>query len=314
MWAQRHIARLARKCGLRDPLLWLNPNDAGHLIGRLSVGERGVVYDITDDWELAAPDAATRQSIAARDRRLCRRADLTVVCSQALFESRQTAARRLLLLPNGVEAEHYAEASTYDADKRKHCAWPGRVFGYTGTLHPERIDLDLLISLARAFPDDSVVLVGPDAWKDDTLKSAAREVPNLHVVEPVPYAELAQAMACFDVCIVPHRQTPFIESLNPIKLWEYLAVGKPIVSSNVAGFRDYPTLCRVASSHEEFLAACRDALEEAAQGPSTQSALARRAEAAQHSWEARLDTLLEALRASRLLDSTSSTSVGGPVP
>ena len=54
-----------------------------------------------------------------------------------------------------------------------------------------------------------------------------------------------------DVCIVPHKCSEFVESLNPIKLWEYLAAGKPVVSTNVAGFRDYPGLCRIASGKNQ---------------------------------------------------------------
>ncbi len=294
--ARAHITKIARQAGLRDPLLWLNPNDAGHLVGRLN--ERGVVYDITDDWELAESGEARRAQVAALDRALCRRADLTIVCSQALYDSRLAFARRLLLLPNGVDAAHYQEAS---APSARH--WPGPTFGYTGTLHPERIDLDLILALARAHPAGSVVLVGPNNWQDGALERAVREVPNIHLAGPVPYAQVPSEMARFDVCTVPHRQSPFVESLNPIKLWEYLACGKPIVASNVAGFRDYPQFCRIASTPAEFLKAADEALEEARQGPDSAVAQARRAEAARHSWESRLDSLLEALRGCDLLGS-----------
>ena len=299
--ARRHIAHIARQIGLRDPLLWLNPNDAGHLIGHL--GERGVVYDITDDWELAEPEGARRDLVRERDRELCRRADLTIVCSQALYDSRLPEAKRLLLLPNGVNAKHYGIAAS-----RVPGPWPAPVFGYTGTLHPERIDLDLIVALARAYPTGSVVLVGPIAWADDALERAKREVPNLFVVGSLPYAELPKAMAGFDVCIVPHRQSAFVESLNPIKLWEYLACGKPIVASNVAGFRDYPQFCRIASTTEEFLRQAQEALDEARAGRASDVAVAvaRREEAARHSWESRLDSLLGALRQAELIEERGS--------
>ncbi len=121
--ARFHLQKMARQLKLRDPLLWLNPNDAGYLIGHLN--ERGIIYDITDDWELAAPDAAQRQLIHDRDRALCRRADLTVVCSQALYDSRQNETRRLLLLPNGVDAAHYRQVDTQPRSRE----WPRPDFG-----------------------------------------------------------------------------------------------------------------------------------------------------------------------------------------
>ena len=298
----RGIRRAAKQAGVRDPLLWLNPHDAGFLIDHL--GERGVVYDITDDWELAAPDGPARTRIADEDRALCRRADLTVVCSQALFDSRKKVARRLLLLPNGVNADHYARtiqsdprppgrfsldgtfaptssgvsvASNSSATAPTATAptsgsnatpgiggkeWPRPVFGYTGSLHRERIDLELVEQLAKRFPRGSIVIVGPQHWSDGSLARALQKHPNLHAPGAVAYASIPEVMARFDVCIVPHLCSEFVESLNPIKLWEFLACGKPIVSTDVAGFRDFPGLVRLAKDAPAFLEACREALQE----------------------------------------------------
>jgi glycosyltransferase involved in cell wall biosynthesis len=102
-------------------------------------------------------------------------------------------------------------------------------------------------------------------------------------------------MRAFDVCIVPHRVTPFTESLNPIKLWEYLAAGKPIVSTDVAGFRDYPQFVRIASDAPSFLQAVQAALTEDPSLPQ-----ARRAEAQHHSWNSRLDAVEQVISATSL--------------
>ena len=99
-------------------------------------------------------------------------------------------------------------------------------------------------------------------------------------------------MARFDVCIVPHQRTEFMESLNPIKLWEYLAAGKPIVSTDVAGFRDYPQWVRLANDAPAFVAACRAALGEIGTDEGEKLKRQRRAEAAAHSWTARTAQLL----------------------
>jgi len=301
----RGIARAARKARVCDPLLWLNPPDSGYLVGEL--GERGVVYDITDDWELAAPVGPRRERIAAQDRDLCRRADLTVVCSQALFDSRQNVARQILLLPNGVNANHYlrkgkpdprppgffapdgtfenaevgnrnaeesnAESGSRNAEKDGSdfptsdfplptSNWPRPVFGYTGSLHTSRVDLDLVQQLAREFPHGTVALVGPQYFSDDSLARALEKHPNIQAPGAVAYSQIPDVMANFDVCIVPHLRSEFVESLNPIKLWEFLACGKPIVAVDVAGFRDFPHLVRLAPDAPAFLAACRDALQE----------------------------------------------------
>jgi teichuronic acid biosynthesis glycosyltransferase TuaH len=283
--ARSHVQQAARELGIRYPLLWLNPHSAVHMAGRM--GEAAVVYDITDDWTLASFPERESRLIQAQDRALCRRADLVVVCSEALRESRRPLCRRLLLLPNGVDAEHYREVS--EGSRSPAAEWPSPVFGYTGTLHSDRIDASLIVALARAFPRGSVVLVGPDSLNLEVRAVLAAE-RNVHLTGPVPYQEIPRRMAGFDVCIVPHRESAFTETLNPIKLWEYLAGGKPVVSSNVAGFRDYRHLCRIASAPDDFVAACREALAAGDVGRET-----RMAEARKHSWEARVDTLLDAM-------------------
>jgi glycosyltransferase involved in cell wall biosynthesis len=93
-------------------------------------------------------------------------------------------------------------------------------------------------------------------------------------------------MRAIDVCVVPHRMTAFTESLNPIKLWEYLAVGKPIVSTDVAGFRDYSHLVRIARTANEFVAAMTEA-----QAEGLSRVEERRAVAREHSWRRRVDAI-----------------------
>jgi glycosyltransferase involved in cell wall biosynthesis len=282
---RRHVRKAARQAAIRTPLLWLNPHYAVHMAGKM--GEAGVVYDITDDWTLFPQPEALKRRVEAEDRELCRKADLVVVCSEALRQSRSACARRLLLLPNGVDPDHYRHIA--DGLLSRSGKWPAPVLGYTGTVHPSRVDTDLIVATARAFSHGSVVLVGPDA-RTPEMRARLEAEPNIHVPGPVPYAQVPQAMAEFDVCIVPHLETTFTESLNPLKLWEYLACGKPVVSTNVAGFRDYPHLCHVATGTTAFIEACRRALTEGGNLASE-----RMEEASRHSWNARVGCLLNTL-------------------
>lgn len=288
-WNERHtrrqIKRHMQELSIASPLLWINSHDAAHLAGHL--GERAVVYDITDDWTQFG-STREKQSTQIQDNRLCRRADLTIVCSQSLYDTRKDRCRAILHLPNGVQLEHYQDLSQHAPTAPR---YPGPVFGYTGTLHPERVDTSLLEALAQKYPTGSVVLVGPNHF-DDATRRRLTKLKNVHCTEAVPYSEIPRYMAAFDVCIVPHLETPFTQSLNPLKLWEYLAGGKPVAATNVAGFRDYSQLCHIGSGREGFLGACRAAWEERG---NLERAAQRRAAAAGHSWDARLDTLLAAL-------------------
>jgi glycosyltransferase involved in cell wall biosynthesis len=280
---RRQVRRAARELAITKPLLWINDHSAVDLLG--AVGESGCIYDITDDWIAFDQPAFLQERIRRQDAELCRRADAPIVCSQRLYDMKRDLTSNLHLIPNGVDAAHYAgvldKVQPLPAEAAR---WPKPVMGYTGTVHPDRVDVELVASLARAHKG-SVVLIGPDHLPAP-LVERLKQLKNLFMPGPVPYSQIAQYMAAFDVCIVPHKMTPFTESLNPIKLWEYLAAGLPIVSTDVAGFRDYPELVVLARTHEEFINGTAQALSEGlAKAPF------RRAEALKHSWERRVDQI-----------------------
>ena len=286
---RRQVRRAASALGITRPLLWLNPHSAVHMAGRM--GERAVVYDITDDWISLTQKDWLRRLTAAQDEALCRRADAVIVCSQKLFDMKREFARRLYLIPNGVDAAHYQRVQDSALPLPSPAVhWPKPVLGYTGTIHPDRVDVGLIEALARRFARGTVALVGPNHLPA-AEGARLRALGNVQITGPVPYAEVPDYMRAFDVCITPHRMTPFTESLNPIKLWEYLAGGKPIVSTDVAGFRDYPQFVRLAGTTEAFLEACAAALAAGQTGRE-----ARQAEARLHSWESRIDAVETVMR------------------
>ena len=290
---RRHVRRAAAVLGLRAPVLWLNPHAAVHMLGRM--GEEAAVYDITDDWEEMDQPPALKAAIHAQDAQLGTRADAVIVCSEALLAAKEKKFRRRVhLIPNGVDTEHYrAVADPGQPAPPLGRRWARPVLGYTGTLHPERVDVGLVVRLATILAHASIVLIGPNLLETAERKQL-ESCPNIYLVGAVPYRELPDWMRAFDVCIVPHRITAFTESLNPIKLWEYLAAGKPIVSTRVAGFRDYPGLVRLADGAEDFAYKIDAALTEP---PALVEA--RRTEARGHSWRRRVDQI-EAVIASCL--------------
>ena len=290
---RQHVRRVARQLGLRAPVLWLNDHGAVSLVGRL--GERAVVYDVTDDWTAFPTAAAERRLTQRRDAALCAAADAVITCSEQLFHDKQRLARHVHLIPNGVHAEHYARVLDGAGPlPPEAAAWPRPVAGYLGTVHPSRVDVDLVAAVARQLPGGrgSVVLLGPDHLPEPD-RARLLALGNVFLVPAVPYARVPDYLRAFDVNLVPHVISPFTESLNPIKLWEYLAAGKPIVSTRVAGFRDYPEHVALADTALEFAAAIGRALAE----ESLERAWARREAAAAHSWSARVDAVVDAVRA-----------------
>jgi teichuronic acid biosynthesis glycosyltransferase TuaH len=167
--------------------------------------------------------------------------------------------------------------------------WAKPVFGYTGTIHGDRVDVNLIAAVAQIYPSATIAMVGPNLL-EQTDQQALDQFSNVVFTGSQPYLDLPNIMRAFDVCMVPHLVTPFTESLNPIKLWEYLAAGKPIVSTNVAGFRDFPELLFVAQTHADFKENLSAALS------ADKSAVNDRQDVAKlHSWDSRLHLVMRVL-------------------
>jgi glycosyltransferase involved in cell wall biosynthesis len=162
------------------------------------------------------------------------------------------------------------------------------VLGYTGTIHPDRLDVGLTRRIAEAWPG-TVALIGPSHLDDRHRDLTGRD--NVKLTGPVAYRDIPRWMDRIDVLMVPHVVSAFTESLNPIKLWEYLASGLPIVSTPVAGFRDYAEHVRLASEAEAFVAAAREAMHEPAERRERRRAIARG-----HAWSDRVATIDRILR------------------
>ncbi len=266
-WHERQQLRaVSRRARLQTPTLYTNSHWAAPLAGTLN--ERGLVYDIGDDW-LAVPDKRLAR-IKAGDALLCRASGVTIVVSQRLRELKTPLSRRVELVPNGVDVEHYKRALAPDLPVHPLAQnWRKPVLGYLGSIHAERVDLPLIEALAEAFPDATIALVGP-ILLSEADKARLEKLSNVALTGAVPFEESPAVLRAFDLFLVPHVESDFTRSLNPLKLGEYLAIGKPIVSTRVAGFAelegqnaaDGTPLCRLASGVPAFIAQCRAALQE----------------------------------------------------
>lgn len=157
-------------------------------------------------------------------------------------------------IPNGVDISHFEKK----ADKTMiHVGHP--IIGYVGTIE-KRLDFELIKYLSHKNLDKSIVLIGP-VWKNaqvDKLKSQN----NIHFLGRKSYSELPYYINEFDVCIIPHKIDKFTKSMNPLKLYEYLACGKPIVTTNVSGIDKFQELIYTAKTKEEFNEKINQALKE----------------------------------------------------
>ncbi|MFC4139883.1 MULTISPECIES: glycosyltransferase [unclassified Microbacterium] len=219
----------ARTLGMQHPLLWVN-DPAAAVVARITGWP--TLYDMTDDWLAADRPAAERDRIADGEAWLLRHAGAVVACSTEL--ARRKAAQRtdIPVVHNGVDVAAYRRARPRPTDLPD-----SPVALYLGTLHRDRLDVELCIDTARSLAGRAtVVLVGPDAL--DAADSAALAGAGVLLLGRRARDEVVGYLQHADVLLVPHRVTGFTDSLDPIKLYEYQAVSRPVVSTPVAGFRD----------------------------------------------------------------------------
>ena len=289
-WA-RQVLRTARSLDMAEPVLWVN-DPSGALLVEATTWRS--LYDVTDDWTLAERSTAETERVIAQEQVLLARCDEVVVCSPALAASKGQR-RKVTLVPNGVDSAAYLVGHDRPADLPE-----GAVAVYVGTLHGDRLDVDLCAATARALEGTGhLVLVGPNALA--TEQRSRLESAGVLMLGARPSGDVPSYLQHADVLVVPHVVTPFTDSLDPIKLYEYQAAGRPVVATPVAGFRDVDDERVTVADHETFVSAVVAGVASAAQvnGPLLDSAPSADAD-----WSRRVEQVAEVLERLRERGST----------
>jgi glycosyltransferase involved in cell wall biosynthesis len=246
------------------------------------MGEIATVYDCMDEhskFSEAHPECAQREAA------LLARADVVFTGGRKLYEAKKQHNRNCHFYGCGVDVEHFGRARDMETLLPSELKNLGEhVLGYFGVID-ERLDYKLLLKLAEANPQWSIVMVGP------VLKVKNGELPqrpNLHWLGQRSYADLPAYAKTFDVCLMPFALNEATEYINPTKALEYMATGRVIVSSAVPDVvNNFGSVVKVARSHDEFITLCRQATAKA-----DTAAVRRGLEmAAENTWEIILEKM-----------------------
>jgi glycosyltransferase involved in cell wall biosynthesis len=276
-WAVR---RAMRQMGMKRRISWFVVPHPGFLAHGLE--EELCIFYCIDDY--AAHPGVDAPLMARRDEDLSRRADLLFVAPPALFQTKQSLNPATVFAPHGVDYDLFSRA----ADPATEIAAGARevqgpVIGYIGSIH-EWIDLELLQWLAEQRPQWSFLLVGHAAVDVASL----RALRNVHLAGPQPYASLPGWAKAFDAAIIPYRMNRQVANANPLKLREYLATGKPVVSTRNAEIEKFSALVDIADDRAQFLGALDRALAE----DTPEAAHRRMASVADQTWDSRVNVVL----------------------
>ncbi len=239
---------------VRRPILWYYAPQALAFSGH--VGGHPTIYDCMDELSLFK-DADP--ALPAYERDLMRRAAVVFTGGHSLYEAKRALHSAVHAFPSGVDTKHFLPARGTLRDPADQAAIPHPRMGFFGVID-ERLDRALLARLAALRPGTQFVMIGPLAKiSDDELPQA----PNIHYFGPKSYDELPAYIAHWDVALMPFAISEATRFISPTKMPEYLAAGRPVVSTAVPDVsRQYgqTAFVQIASTAEAFAAATDRAL------------------------------------------------------
>ncbi len=277
-WALR---RAVAAVGFKRVISWFVVPHPGFLAGAL--GEELVVYYCIDDY--AALPGVNVEAITAADAALTRRADQVFVAAPSLLAAKTAQNPTTVFSPHGVDFDLFASAADAATPvPERAAALRQPVIGFFGLL-ADWIDVQLLAFLAKQRPDWTLLLVGHVGTNVADLVG----LPNVVFVGPQPYETLPGWAKAFAVAVMPYRLNRQVLNANPLKLREYLATGKPVVSVPTPEVVRFAPHVRLAATAEEFLAEVEAALRE----DSAELRAERMRSVRGMSWDARVAEVLQ---------------------
>jgi glycosyltransferase involved in cell wall biosynthesis len=211
-------------------------------------------YHVDDEYTFSEVDMPN----SARETQLLRQVDQVIVHSRALFEKKGRINPRTALIHNGVDFKHFSEPHAEPPDMLR---IPHPRVGYAGVIK-KQLDLARMIRLARGLPQHSFVLVGPilNVSGREAEVAELRQLPNVFLLGAKPAEALPQYIQHFDVCLMCYEVNDYTKYIYPLKINEYLASGRPVISSPIDAVKEYRDIVAIASSDTEYFDAIEKSL------------------------------------------------------
>lgn len=244
------------------------------------------VFDAVDHWAEHPSYRKFKNLLQKNYKIIDERADLIFIVAEELHHL-FNHQEKVFWFPNGVDLKHYQQE--FNIINRDIGSLPRPIVGYSGIVQ-ERFDTNLFEYLVKQNPDKSFVVIGP-FWQK-SIKKRLNNYPNIYFLGRKSYQEIPMYLQQFDVGLIPHKVDQFIQYTNPMKMYEYLACGKPVVATPVSGINQFKELVYSTDDYQQFNQYLNRALKE------DSSALKEKRLGAvkEHSWLKRVDKMLELIK------------------
>ena len=272
------------KLGFTRPIIWLSRPGMSTFPG--SFNEKLVIYHVVDEY-LAYPGVSieVRETLERSEKHLLKKSDLVIVVSEKLLKRKKLHNKNTILVPNAVDYESYNAALSSDKSQPSDIVnLPRPLIGYSGLIS-RRLDLGLIEYIAATHHEYSLVFIGKVNDKGCEAQMARlRQMGNVHFLGLKDVVQVPYYVKEFDVGIVPYVINEETENLSALKLYDFLAVGLPIVTTNFPAVKEFNDIVYVANSQENFQLYIENALSEDTERLNKE----RRHKALENTWDHRV--------------------------
>jgi O-antigen/teichoic acid export membrane protein/glycosyltransferase involved in cell wall biosynthesis len=235
-------------------VLWIYDTEAAEFLSAFP--KATVVYDCVDNHAVQAGVDRNSQRVREEEEKILSRADVVTVTSHRLLKLKKKRNPHTYLLLNAGDVSLYkqppAQTDVLAAIAALHDI-PRPLIGFVGALDAYKIDINLLQQVGKHHPHWHFVLIGaPAVDRDRRALAALKALPNMHFLGAIERTHVPAYVAQCNCCIIPYRNNSYNEASFPLKFWEFMASGKPIVASGLPELLPYKDVIGYANSAEEF--------------------------------------------------------------
>ncbi len=284
------IQYFCKKLNFQNPILWSYNPIVGALTEHLNFSH--IVYHCVD--ELKEAPGMPVKILEAQEQKFSEQADIIFTTSPNLYETRKRWNTNTYYLPNPCDFDHFNK-TTSDitvASVLQHIPQP--CLGFVGAISHYKVNAELLKRIAQHSPEWQLILLGqigegePGARFDELF-----DLPNVHFLGPKPYGELPHYLKGCQVALLPSPINGYTQSMFPLKFFEYLAAGLPVVSTALSALEAYRDVCYWCETDQEFITAIPKALEDyRLRSDRIQKGIQL---AKENTWDKRVESMLETL-------------------